>query len=518
MLNPLLIVLLIIIAWGLILVIAAPFIRKSKHFSFMGPAIMVKAVKNRKIMDKVSSRFPGIIFSRISVVLVIISSIVAMVFLIYGSYLATVVRDVSPPSLLLYLVLPGINPAIPIVFGTVSLIAAVVIHEFFHGIVAKKHNITVKAVGALFFIVPIGAFVEPDEKEVTEADPVIRRRIFASGPGINIVIAFVALLILLFAMAPLATPIHQGLYVESVQANSSYSSIADRSEITSIGNYSGTNLYNIMENSTIMPGTMTDVTVFNGSASAKEMVPAGLVVLGTIEGFPAYKNISLGSIIYSIDGTPVYNSTQLTNILNNITPGTTIRMTTLNYTTGNGGPLQSNFTFVTGSKYNYYAKYDPTANSASYKDQSFIGVEISYLGVSSLPINEIRSEVLGTSMLTSPWYGTLSTIALPFSGLSPIPGKLASLFSTPFDPFIFWGLFNTLFWLFWMDFLLGITNALPFFILDGGQFFKDTLKISSRRRILKKLGDDKTIANIALMMNFIVFFLILWEIIALEHV
>ena len=92
-----------------------------------------------------------------------------------------------------------------------------------------------------------------------------------------------------------------------------------------------------------------------------------------------------------------------------------------------------------------------------------------------------------------------------------------SLLSTPFNPFIFWGLFNTLFWLFWMDFLLGITNALPFFILDGGQFFKDTLKISSRRRIFKKLGDDKTIANIALMMNFIVFFLILWEIIALEH-
>ena len=437
MLNPILIVLLIIIAWGLILAVAAPFIRKSKHFSFMGPAIMIKAVKNRKIMDKVSARFPGIIFSRISVVLVIISSIVAMIFLVYGSYLATVVRNVSPPSLLLYLVLPGINPAIPIVFGTVSLIAAVVIHEFFHGIVAKKHNITVKAVGALFFIVPIGAFVEPDEKEVTEADPVIRRRIFASGPGINIVIAFVALLVLLFVMAPMATPIHQGLYVESVEAHSSYSNIADRSEITSIGNLSGTDLYNIMENSTIMPGTMTEVTIFNGTSSVKEMVPAGLVVLGTIKGFPAYGNISLGSIIYSINGNYIYNSTQLNNILNNITPGTSIKMSTITYATGKTDPAQTNFTFVTGSKYHYYEQYDPTANSVSYKNQSFIGVEISYLGISSLPINEIRSEVLGTSMITSPWYGTLSTISLPFSGLSPIPGKLASLFSTPFNPFIF---------------------------------------------------------------------------------
>lgn len=518
MLNSILIVLLIIIAWGLILVIAAPFIRKSKHFSFMGPAIMVKAVKNRKIMDKVSSKFPGISFSKLSVVLVIISSIIAMVFLAYGSYLATVVRNVSPPSLLLYLVLPGINPAIPIVFGTVSLVAAVVIHEFFHGIVAKKHNITVKAVGALFFIVPIGAFVEPEEKEVTEADPVIRRRIFAAGPGINIVIAIVALLILLFAMAPMATPIHSGLYVESVQANSSYSSIADRSEIISLGNYTGTELYSVMENSTIMPGTMTDVSVFNGSGYVNGTVPAGLVVMGTIKGFPAYNNITLGSVIYSINGKYVYNSTELTNILNNISPNTKITMSTLNFTTGAGQPVESNHTFITGSKYSYYAQYDPSANSVSYKNQSFIGVEISYLGISSVPINEIRSEVLGTTMLTSPWYGTLSTIALPFSGLSPIPGKLASLFTTPFDPFIFWGLFNTLFWLFWMDFLLGITNALPFFILDGGQFFKDTLKISSRRKIFRKLGEEKTIANIALMMNFIVFFLIMWEIIALRFI
>ncbi|MCL5802479.1 MAG: site-2 protease family protein [Thermoplasmataceae archaeon] len=514
--NPILIVLLILIIWGLILVIAAPFIRKSKHFSFMGPAIMVKAVKNRKIMDKVSSRFPGIAFSRISVVLVIISSVVAMVFLAYGSYLATVVRNVSPPSLLLYLVLPGINPAIPIVFGTVSLIAAVVIHEFFHGIVAKKHNITVKSVGALFFIVPIGAFVEPDEKEVTDADPVIRRRIFASGPGINIVIAIFALLILLFVLAPVATPIHSGLYVESVQANSSYSSIPDQSEITSIGNYSGTQLYSIMENSTLIPGSITDVTVFNGHTYAQQKVPAGLVVAGTIRGFPAYGNITPGSILYKLNGEYVYNSTQLSNILNNIRPDTSIKVITLNYNSNLSSPVEKNFTLITGSKYSYYSQYDPTANSYSYKNQSFIGVEISYLGISLIPINDIRSEVLGTSMLTSPWYGTLGTIALPFSGLSPIPGKLASLFSTPFNPFIFWGLFNMLFWLFWMDFLLGLTNALPFFILDGGQFFKDTLKITSRRRIFAKLGEEKTIANIALLMNFIVFFLIIWEIVALE--
>ena len=35
-------------------------------------------------------------------------------------------------------------------------------------------------------------------------------------------------------------------------------------------------------------------------------------------------------------------------------------------------PVEKNFTLITGSKYSYYSQYDPTANSYSYKNQSFI--------------------------------------------------------------------------------------------------------------------------------------------------
>ncbi|WP_075057572.1 hypothetical protein [Thermogymnomonas acidicola] len=38
--------------------------------------------------------------------------------------------------------------------------------------------------------------------------------------------------------------------------------------------------------------------------------------------------------------------------------------------------------------------------------------------------------------------------------------------------------------MFWINFLLGITNALPLSILDGAQFLKDTIVIAGRHRML----------------------------------
>ena len=41
------------------------------------------------------------------------------------------------------------------------------------------------------------------------------------------------------------------------------------------------------------------------------------------------------------------------------------------------------------------------------------------------------------------------------------------------DPGSFWILANILYWLAWMNLLLGMSNALPLFPLDGGLLFRD---------------------------------------------
>ena len=74
------------------------------------------------------------------------------------------------PPIQSYLLLPGLNPVIPVIYGIIGIVVAVVIHEGMHGIIARRLKIAVRSTGLLFFlIVPIGAFVEIDDKEIQKS-------------------------------------------------------------------------------------------------------------------------------------------------------------------------------------------------------------------------------------------------------------------------------------------------------------------------------------------------------------
>ena len=100
------------------------------------------------------------------------------------------------PSIQTYLLLPGINPVIPFVYGIVGIVVAVVVHEGMHGVVARRLKMAVKSTGVMFLlIIPIGAFVEIDEKQIQKAKFRDTGRIMAGGPGSNILVALLALAI-----------------------------------------------------------------------------------------------------------------------------------------------------------------------------------------------------------------------------------------------------------------------------------------------------------------------------------
>ena len=67
------------------------------------------------------------------------------------------------------------------------------------------------------------------------------------------------------------------------------------------------------------------------------------------------------------------------------------------------------------------------------------------------------------------------------------------------------------FWIFYLSFLLGLTNALPLFITDGGQFLKDTIFIAGKKRKIKSLSDERVAGNIANYLGLFIVFLIFWE-------
>ena len=108
------------------------------------------------------------------------------------------------PPLPSYLLLPGINPYIPVVYGLIGIIIAVVVHEGTHGVIARRLKLPVKSTGVLLLlIIPIGAFVEIDEKLIQKTRFRDSGRIMAGGPGSNIIVSLIALGLLLLIVGGL---------------------------------------------------------------------------------------------------------------------------------------------------------------------------------------------------------------------------------------------------------------------------------------------------------------------------
>jgi membrane-associated protease RseP (regulator of RpoE activity) len=58
------------------------------------------------------------------------------------------------------------NPYLPLLYGWLGIVVALIVHEGAHGVVARRYNYTVRSSGIVLFLgIPIGAFVETDENE-----------------------------------------------------------------------------------------------------------------------------------------------------------------------------------------------------------------------------------------------------------------------------------------------------------------------------------------------------------------
>ncbi len=100
--------------------------------------------------------------------------------------------------------IPGVAPVIPgitmpLLAGILSLAILLIVHEFSHGVLARRAKIRIKQIGVLLFgFIPIGGFVEPDEKAVLKAKKEVQTNIFSAGIAANFLfmLIFAALTIL----------------------------------------------------------------------------------------------------------------------------------------------------------------------------------------------------------------------------------------------------------------------------------------------------------------------------------
>jgi len=165
-------------------------------FDFSGPFILIKT-EHVGVFDTLSKckRFLRA-YATTGIILTVLSGIVVTALFVLTAILTVLVKP-EPTAVENLLMIPGLNQYVPSTVAVwVSLILAMVIHEFGHGILSRVEGIRVKSTGLLALVIPIGAFVEPDEEDVKKTSLGGRLRMLAAGITNNLVFGILCLVIL----------------------------------------------------------------------------------------------------------------------------------------------------------------------------------------------------------------------------------------------------------------------------------------------------------------------------------
>jgi len=336
--------------------------------------------------------------------------------------------------------LPGLNPVIPLWYGILALVIAMVVHEFSHGILSRVANVKVKALGLLMFFFPVGAFVEPDEEEMKSMKKWERMRLYAAGPGSNMVIAIIFSFLFSSVMVASLEPSSDGVLSASV------------------------------------------VLDYGGEEAGLEP----------------------WMLITEVNDQEISSSEDFSTVMNETYAGQIVNVSVLN----KGNP--ETYQVTLSDKGSYYLKYYPSSYETWMSGKGFMGISVVNPGVVADSLANPSSS--GGSML--------QYITLPFQKLQPFPEHFTALFSPTgivgvIPDSAFWVLANSFYWIFWLNLMVGLTNALPAVPLDGGFIFADGVtgmlgKVKSSMTAQRK---EEIVDRLVSVLAITVVFLIVWQIV-----
>ena len=183
------------IIWLIALIFKDKLVNYGVDVSF--PTIMWKTKRLRGLIDRIANLSPW--FWKWFMNLGILISFGAMIIISYLllSSLSTITETSSVSLVIPGVDIPGSPIFIPFVYGIIALATVIIVHEFAHGILARREKVTIKSIGLLLFAILPGAFVEPEEDEIKNIKKIPRMRIYAAGSIANFSLAIVAFLIFL---------------------------------------------------------------------------------------------------------------------------------------------------------------------------------------------------------------------------------------------------------------------------------------------------------------------------------
>jgi membrane-associated protease RseP (regulator of RpoE activity) len=414
---------------------------EKKNIVAMGPFVMWKTQSGRNFIEKVATTKARWVelYGRISVGITGASMVTMTALLTLTVYLVFKrARDINiEPHMLLGL--PGLNPLIPLWFGILGLVVAMVVHEFSHGLLTILAKVKVMSLGIMFFIFPMGAFVEPDEEAIRKIEKKKRVRMYASGPASNIIVAGIFSIIFSVILMSSVQPVAEGVGITGV-----------------------------------------------GDQSAADVA-----------------GIEPGLIMLSFNNTPVETQTQFSAAIALASANQTVEIVAYSPSLGGNATFAVNLT-------------DKSLVTENAEDAGK-----GYLGINSMTVTDDYFHPIGKSGNLDELGSSLAFyMTLPLQGLSPLDGDKAEFYEiTGFWSFlptnVFWVLANACYWIFWLNLMVGLSNALPAIPLDGGYMFKDWLdsllgRMSSFADATKR---TKTVDRIAFAVALTILFMILWQVI-----
>ena len=395
----------------------------------------------KNFIEKVSQNKP--LWRRIGdvwVVTVFFIMIFMFLLLLWQATLAWQIPKSASVSPKMMIGLPGLNPVIPLWYGILALVIAMVVHEFSHGILSRVANVKVKALGLLMFFFPVGAFVEPDEEEMKSMKKWERMRLYAAGPGSNMVIAIIFSFLFSSVMVASLEPSSDGVLSASV------------------------------------------VLDYGGEEAGLEP----------------------WMLITEVNDQVISNSEDFSNVMNETYAGQVVNISVLN----KGNPEKYQVTL--SDKGSYYLKYYPDSYENWMSGKGFMGIAV------------VNPEVVADSLANPGSSGgsMLQYITLPFQKLQPFPEHFTALFAPTgiigvIPDSAFWILANSFYWIFWLNLMVGLTNALPAVPLDGGFIFADgvTGMLGKVRSSMTAQRKEEIVDRLVSILAITVLFLIIWQIV-----
>ncbi|MFA7161280.1 MAG: site-2 protease family protein [Candidatus Methanomethylophilaceae archaeon] len=442
-----------------------------------GPTIMIKTRWGLGLMDRLSRhrRFWNA-FGLISKIIALLLMVIIVFVMVMNMLLIPSTIGRSGIGIEYALAIPGLNPMLPLVYGVIGLVVAMAVHELAHGIQTRANGMRVKSSGLLYAVVPVGAFVEPDDEDVGKADRKARMDLYAAGIATNFIVAALCFLLMVGAMSGgLSSEYGDNPAISSIEGGTfAYESgIPAGALITHINGAPIATMEDFRD--AVDRYDVYNVTYIHEDSGDSVDIPLGVRIAHVSPGTPASDagvadNMYLLSMRAEggawVDFGNIYD---FMDFMGTTMPGDVcyLRVTE---TTGGSIPVETQVTLDNN------------------KGIGFLGVSVNTSGFMFTTPNEnlavAMNPVHGATSISEGAMSALSFIGAPLSGYAPIPASTQWWYDTDVLPQeVFWVLMSILFWIFWLNLVLGLSNALPAIPFDGGFLFMGGLDF-----IMEKAG------------------------------